>query len=74
MPDVESSMIRSVEHDGQGLMRVTFTSGERYDYEGVPRKLYDQFLAAPSKGQFFNDRIRGAFSFARVIGRRVPGR
>lgn len=66
MPDVQSSMIRTVDHDGGSGLFVTFTSGQTYVYHGVPRSLYERLLAAPSKGTFFNDEIRGAFPYWRI--------
>lgn len=61
MPWVDSSVIRHVEHDGRNRLTVTFVSGRRYAYTGVSRDLYEALIASPSKGAFFNDRIRDAF-------------
>jgi hypothetical protein len=36
---------------------VTFTSGRAYVYSGVPPHVYRDFLAAESKGEFFNEEI-----------------
>lgn len=72
MPDVQSSMIRAVDHDGTQGLFITFTSGQTYVYDGVPRALNERFLLAPSKGAFFNDEIPGAFPFWRVTAPPVP--
>ena len=61
---VESSVI----HDAIYLadareLRITFISGRVYAYSGVPQSIYDAFLAAPSKGTFFNIAIRGRYHF-----------
>lgn len=69
MPQVESSMIREVEHHGRKL-EATFVSGRTYVYDGVSRKLYLALLKAKSKGSFLNDCIRGAFSYTDVTGQR----
>lgn len=74
MPDVQSSVIRAVDHDGESRLFVTFTSGQAYVYDGVPRGLYERLLSAPSKGTFFNDEIRDAFPFWRVTARRGRAR
>ena len=66
MPDGQSSMILAVDHDGKRGLFVTFTSGQTYVYDGVPRSLYERLLRAPSKGAFFNDEIRDAFPFWKI--------
>jgi KTSC domain len=42
---------------------VVFTSGEIYHYSNVPLPLYQDLLAADSKGIFFNAHIRNHFPF-----------
>ncbi|MEA2938039.1 MAG: hypothetical protein QOC56_1543, partial [Alphaproteobacteria bacterium] len=37
---------------------VTFVSGKIYAYDGVAERVYAAFLAAPSRGKFFNAHIR----------------
>ena len=44
---------------------VTFTSGDRYDYEAVPPEVVDGLRVASSKGRFFSARIRDRFAFER---------
>lgn len=68
MPLVASSAIWSVELDGQVLV-VTFTTGRRYAYVGVPQDVYDAFLAAESKGAFFNEHIRDSYSVVELTAR-----
>lgn len=60
MPYVNSSAISRIEYDAaSATLSITFReSGKTYDYYGVPAHVYAAFLAAPSKGQFFNDNIR----------------
>jgi len=54
-----STAIRAIHHDEKSrTLRVTFVSGAVYDYEDVPREVYEAFKAAPSKGRFFAYRIR----------------
>jgi len=67
MPAVDSSAVLAVEHDaGSGRMAIRFVSGETYVYDGVPRAVYEAFLAAPSKGAFFQAEIRDVCPFARI--------
>jgi hypothetical protein len=62
-----SSVIRSVEYDEQSReLDVTFVSGRTYRYKDVPLEVYVDFLDAASKGQFFNEHIKDAFSFSEI--------
>lgn len=38
-------------------------SGRRYDYDDVPPATYAALQRAPSKGRFFNARIRDRFTY-----------
>jgi KTSC domain-containing protein len=64
MPRVESSMIRRIEYEeAPRELEITFTSGRTYVYFGVPKSVYERFLKATSKGQFFNDYIKDQYGF-----------
>jgi hypothetical protein len=64
MPRVESSMIRRIEYEEAAReLEITFTSGRTYIYAAVPKKVYEQFLKAPSKGRFFNDHIKDEYDY-----------
>ena len=66
MPAVDSTAIRSIDHDpATATLGIRFVSGSRYVYAGVPVEVYAAFLAAPSKGEYFNAAIRDRYSFAR---------
>jgi hypothetical protein len=60
MPYVNSSAISRIEW-ANGTLSIWFHESGRYDYYGVPESVYHAFLAAPSKGAFFNDRIRDQY-------------
>jgi hypothetical protein len=64
MPNVASNAIIRIEYDelSQELV-VIFTSGEPYTYYRVPRDIYDRFVNAASKGQFFNTYIKDHYRF-----------
>jgi hypothetical protein len=55
---VESSVIAAVAYSADEALDVDFTSGARYRYTGVPAHLFDELLAAESKGAFFNQHIK----------------
>lgn len=49
-----------------GALRIRFHSGEVYEYHDVPRHVYDVLLAAPSKGKYFHQNIKGKYEFTRI--------
>jgi hypothetical protein len=62
---VASSSVASIGYS-PGTLEEQFRSGAVYRFFEVPRTIYDAFLAAPSKGMFFNESVRGRFGYARV--------
>lgn len=64
---VDSTAIRTIDYDPRGKrLRVTFVSGERYAYAGVPAEVYRAFLEADSKGRFFQAQIRDRYPFEKL--------
>jgi hypothetical protein len=49
---------------------IRFTSGKTYRYFDVPGDVFIRLLGANSKGEFFNEEIRGAYEYAEIRGRR----
>ena len=47
-------------------LRVVFVSGLVYDYEQVPREVYDKMKATVTKGNFLNTHIKGKYNFKKV--------
>ena len=66
-----SSVIRGAwyQPDRQQL-DLLFTSGRRYRYTDVPAAVAEQFVAAPSKGRFYNSSIRNRFPCRELPARR----
>lgn len=60
MPFVNSSAMSRIEWDN-GTLSIWFSGSGRYDYYGVPESVYNAFLAAPSKGGFYNDHIKDRY-------------
>lgn len=50
---VSSSCIRSIGYRGDDVITVTFIRGGTYSYDG-DKATFAAFVAAPSKGEFFN--------------------
>ena len=62
MPYVSSSAISRIEWDG-GTLSIWFCESGRYDYPGVPQHIYNAFLAAPSKGTYYNNHIKDRYGW-----------
>ena len=48
------------------VLTVEFKNGGRYNYYDVPEGIFDQMKAAPSKGQFLAQNIKGRYRYARA--------
>lgn len=63
-----SSVVAGMEYNqDQHKLRITYVSGNVYDYKEVPERVYQQMRAASSKGTFLNRRIKGHFDFEQVV-------
>ena len=67
---IESSIIESIGYDAEtNILAVIFLKNRSvYFYPGVPQEVYDNFLAAESKGSYFNEKIKGAYSYFKLEG------
>lgn len=45
------------------VLRFQSDPSKSYLFEGVPLRLWREFEAAPSKGRFYNDQIKGRYRF-----------
>ena len=64
---ISSSNVVSAGYDEQNeTLEIEFMDGSVYQYYNVGKAVYDQFLAAPSKGQFLAYQIKNAFPYSRV--------
>ncbi len=62
-----SSVIRAFEYDPAAhRLAVTFVTGRRYAYLGVPQEVVGGFRQASSKGEYFNAAIRDHYPFERL--------
>jgi hypothetical protein len=70
LPNVKSSMMTRVDYDhDSGDLDIRFVGGKTYRYFDVPEDTYEELLDAESKGEFFNEHIKGKFDFREVIGK-----
>ena len=63
MQEVDSSNIAAIGHDGISTLRVNFNRGASYHYFEVPFSVFEEFLAAESKGAFLNYRIKERYRY-----------
>lgn len=62
---VDSTMITHVAHENETIF-VRFRDGAEYRYNGVPDKVIEEFLRAPSKGSFVNKVLKGHYTSERI--------
>lgn len=63
----ESEAIAKFAYDlGTRRLVIFFKSGGAYEYQDVPRTVFDGFRAAQSKGEFFQSAIRNQFASKRL--------
>ena len=75
---VESSLIQAVRYDAvSSILDVELLPDlRRYRFFDVPFSVYEELMAAPSKGTYFNDFIRDQYPTRPLLGRRskaTPG-
>jgi hypothetical protein len=50
----------------KNMLQVEFIEGGTYQYQNVPKVVFDQFLQAPSHGRFFESSVKGKYSYRKV--------
>jgi hypothetical protein len=61
---VESTTLLAVSYDeAEALLQLEFCCRAVYQYFSVPAAVHQSLLAAPSKGRYFNQAIRGRFPY-----------
>ncbi len=64
---VASSNLVSAGYDEPSqTLEIEFSNGTIYQYYNVGLDLFEQFMQAPSKGQFLNVYIKNAYPFSRI--------
>ena len=65
---VTSSNLRSVGYEqATQTLEVEFHNGSIYQYHGVPQRIYDGLMAAPSHGSYLDANVKkGGYRFTRV--------
>ncbi len=64
---VDSSLLLSIAYSrNTQLLDLEFRSGVTYRYVDVPETVVQEFVAAESKGAYFNHRVRNCFPCQKV--------
>lgn len=64
---MNSSSLASIGYSPtQGALEVEFKHGAVYRYLDVPTNVFEAFMAAESKGTFFNQAVKNTYSYQRV--------
>lgn len=64
---VTSSMIASIGYDADGaVLEIEFTTGDIYQYQGVPADVHAGLMQAESHGRYFNEHVREIFPHLKV--------
>lgn len=66
---VESTSLESIGYDSaEQKLEVEFKHGAVYAYLEVPGEVFEAFIAADSKGTFFNSDIKPRYDFVGISG------
>ena len=66
---VESTNLTDIAHDATtNTLSVVFKGRTAYFYPGVPVEVFDRFVAAESKGRFFNAEVKDKYAFFTLEG------
>jgi hypothetical protein len=62
-----STVVKTYEYNPDSkTLRVTYLSGNVYDYLEVPEKVYKLMKASVSKGRYLNKHIKGHYDFVQI--------
>ncbi|MFH0984366.1 MAG: KTSC domain-containing protein [Candidatus Omnitrophota bacterium] len=48
------------------ILEVVFRAGGVYRYQGVPERIYQELMSAPSHGTFFQRHVKAQYPFVKV--------
>ena len=63
---VVSSLLSSMGYSIEATLELEFRSGAIYQYFGVPQAVFQELIAAESKGAYFNRHVRNCFRYQRL--------
>lgn len=60
---VQSTNVEAVGYDdGASALHVRFKNGDTYVYQNVPKQVFEELMAADSKGSYVNRVLRPAYT------------
>lgn len=64
---VSSSNVAAIGYDSDlSILEVEFHHGGTYQYNGVPVEVYNDLMAADSKGTYLNQNIKNVYGYSKV--------
>ena len=63
---VVSSLLSSIGYSIEATLDLEFRSGAIYRYFAVPQAIFQDLIAAESKGAYFNRHVRNCFRYQRL--------
>ena len=64
---VSSTNVSGIGYDAASMtLEVHFNNGSAYQYFDVPQSVFEEFMSAPSKGQYINQFIRNFYRYMRL--------
>lgn len=64
---VTSSNLRTVGYDeATQTLEIEFHSGGVYQYNSVPRSIYEGLMSASSHGKYFHAHIKGVYPYRKI--------
>jgi hypothetical protein len=64
---VQSSLLSSIGYSIDATLDLEFRSGAIYRYFAVPYTVFQELIAAASKGAYFNRNVRSRFRYQRLV-------
>ena len=66
-PVVSSNLVSVGYDESKEVLEVEFGGGGVYQYQAVPKQIFEEFMAAPSMGRYFYSNIRDRFQTEKVL-------
>lgn len=64
-----STVIDKIDYDAQlQLLRISYVSGQTYQYKDVPEQVYKELKASRVKGRYLKFFVKDKYAFERVDG------
>ncbi|MDP8239133.1 MAG: KTSC domain-containing protein [Candidatus Hatepunaea meridiana] len=64
---VDSSNLEAIGYnEEEQILRIRFLSGGEYEYYEVPQSIFEELLDSPSKGSYFNRKIKPIYQYNRI--------